>query len=308
MGGMVVDIGLFQENMEILHSSGGKWIDKRLVMMTASQSTAKGKRINGVDFKEVTEKIKSSSSAFSPLRTISFSMAGLIYAKTNRPSDEIDRLHRNYKILKDNGFRSSMYTYIAAMLLEENTDVRKLKEIYEEMKKYHPFLTSYNDYPAAVIIAKQHGMASELVETSEKYYIELSENGFYKGNDLQLLANMLVMNGAFSQDVTRKVIETKKAFEQNHYKPKSMHYPSLGMIVLSKQTKEAISLVQELTALKTFKWYKDMALTIAAIFVSQNYVDASAGLTAAVEAMIQAQQAAMIAATAAAISSTSSGE
>ena len=114
------------------------------------------------------------------------------------------------------------------------------------------------------------------------------------------------MNGPFSQELARKVIDTKEAFEKNHYKIKSMHYPALGIIALSNQTNEAVSLVQDLTSLKTFKWYKDMAITIASIFVSQDNADASTGLTAALEAMIQAQQAAIIIATTAAISSSSS--
>jgi Protein of unknown function (DUF4003) len=304
-GGMNLNISLFEENMEILRNSGAKWVDKRLVMMTAAQSTAKGKRIIGSDFKHVLDKVKNSSSAFSPLRTIYFSIAGLIYAKTNDYDREIARLHHNYKALKDIGFRSSMHTYIAAILMENDTDVRRITGIYEEMKKYHRFLTSYDDYPAAVMLAKQSDKISELVETSERYYTTLNGKGFYKGNDLQLLANMLVMNGAYSQDLARKVIEAKEAFEKSHYKIKSMHYPALSIISLSNQTNKAISLVQELTSLKTFRWYKDMAIIVASIFISQDYADASAGLTAAVEAMIQAQQAAIIVATTAAISSSS---
>lgn len=301
-----MEISLFQENMETLLGSSGKWVDKQLVMMTAAQSAAKKKRINQSDFQNVVEKVKKSTSAFSPLRSIAFSMAGLIYVKTKHYDDEIDYLHGNYKVLRDNGFGSSMYTYIAAMLMEKDTEASRPKVIYDEMKKYHPFLTSANDYPAAVIIAKQPDRISDLVETAEKYYTSFNEKGFYKGNDLQLLANMLVMNGPYSDDLSRKVIEAKEAFEQNRYKVKGVHYPSLGIIALSGQTDKAVSLVQELTALKTFRWYKDLALTIAAIFVSQDYADATAGLTAAVEAMIQAQQAAMIAATTAAISASSS--
>ncbi len=301
-----MDIALFQENIEILRNSSGKWVDKRLVMMTAAQSTAKGKRIIDSDFKNVIEKMKNSSSAFSPLRVIYFSIAGLIYVKTNHYDSEIDRLHRNYKALRDIGFHSSMHTYIAAMLMEKDTDVSRLKGIYDEMKKYHRFLTSNDDYPAAVMMAKQPDKISDLVETSERYYTVLNQKGFYKGNDLQLLANMLVMNGSYSQELSRKVIEAKEAFEKNHYKIKSMHYPPLGIIALSNQTNEAISLVQNLTSLKTFRWYKDIAITVASIFVSQDYADTSAGLTAAVEAMIQAQQAAIIVATTAAISSSSS--
>ncbi len=127
----MMDIALFQENIEILRQSGGKWIDQRLVMMTAAQCTAKGKRINGTDFKNVIEKVKKSSSAFSPLRLITFSIAGLIYIKTNHYDHEIDRLHRNYKALKEKGFQSSMHTYMAAMLMEEDTEVSRLKGIFQ---------------------------------------------------------------------------------------------------------------------------------------------------------------------------------
>lgn len=300
-----MNLALFEENLEVLRNSSGKWVEKRIVMMAAAQCAVKGKRVIGSDFTNVIEKVKKSSSAFSPLRAINFSIAGFIYSKTNHYDDEIDRLHRNYKALKETGFRSSMHTYIAAMLLDKDTEVSKLKNIYDEMKKYHRFLTSYDDYPAAVMMAKQPDKISNLVETAEKYYLALNEKGFDKGNDLQLIANMLVMNGTFSQELTRKVMDAKEAFEKNHYKIKSMHYPAIGIIALSNQTNEAVSLIQDLTSLKTFKWYKDMALTVASILLSQDYADASAGLTAAIEAMIQAQQAAVLVATVATVSSSS---
>ena len=115
------------------------------------------------------------------------------------------------------------------------------------------------------MIAKQPDQASDLVERAEKYYNALNEKGLSKGNDLQLLANMLVMNGDYSQELTRNVMKAKEAFEKNHYKVKKIHYPSLGIIALSNGTNEAVKLVQDLTAMKMFKWYKDMALTIASI-------------------------------------------
>src|SRR3954447_19459331 len=111
MGGFVMDLALFQENFEILRKSSGKWIDKQLVMMTAAQCAAKGKRINESDFKHVIDKVKKSSSTFSPLRTISFSIAGLIYTKTTHYDVEIDSLHHNYQELRNIGFRISLHTY-----------------------------------------------------------------------------------------------------------------------------------------------------------------------------------------------------
>ena len=61
-----MDLALFEENFQILRKSSGKWVDKQLVMMTAAQCAAKGKRINESDFKHVLDKVKKSSSAFSP--------------------------------------------------------------------------------------------------------------------------------------------------------------------------------------------------------------------------------------------------
>ncbi|MBB6445391.1 DUF4003 family protein [Bacillus benzoevorans] len=296
---------LFEENIEILRSVS-KWVDSRLIFMTAAQLTAKGKRINASEFQETVNAVKKSASAFSPLRTIYFSIAGLIYAQENQTHEAINRLQQNYKELKSAGLRSSIYTYIAALLMEENVDARRVKEIYDGMRKYHRFLTSYDDYPAAVMMAKQSAKMEDLLESSEKYYITLNEKGFNKGNDLQLLANMLVMNGSFTTDIVNKVIYAKETFEHNRIKIKVMQYPAIGLIALSNKTNEALSLSRELSSMNAFRWYKNMAVTIAAIFVSQEYTDAPAGLTAAIEAMIQAQQAAVIAATAAAVSASSS--
>lgn len=300
-----MNINLFEENIEVLRSVG-KWVDSRLIFMTAAQLTAKGKRITEMDFQQTADAVKKSASAFSPLRTIYFSIAGFIYAKENHAAEEMNRLHQNYEKLKSAGFRSSIHTYIASLLMEENTDVRRVKEIYDGMKKYHRFLTSYDDYPASVMIAKQSAKIEELLETCEKYYKALHEKGFTKGNDLQFLANMLVMNGPFSIDIVNKVLYTKEAFEHNRIKIRSMQYPAIGIIALSNKTNEALSLTRELLSLKAMRWYKNMVVTIASIFVSQEFTDAAAGLTAEVEAMIQAQQAAVIATTVAAVSASSS--
>lgn len=148
-----MNINLFEENIEILKGVG-KWVDSRLIFMTAAQLAAKGKRVNELDFKQTADAVKKSASAFSPLRTVYFSIAGLIYAKESQAHGEINQLHQNYKELKSAGLRTSIHTYMAAFLMEKNADARRVKEIHDEMKKFHRFLTSYDDYPAAVMIAK----------------------------------------------------------------------------------------------------------------------------------------------------------
>lgn len=297
---------LFEENVEILRRAVGNWMDRRLVIMTAAQFTAKGKKIDGSAFLKVSDSLKKSASFFSPLRSIHFPMTGLILTSERMPDDEIARLHRNYELLRTSGLRSSNFTFIAAFLMEESMEIGRIKAAHDEMKKYHRFLTSYDDYPAATIIAKQEGNVEDLIAASEQYYVTLNQNGFYKGNDLQFLANMLVMDGGFNKGLVSEVIFAKDELSRSGLKVKQMHYPSLSVLALSGKIKEAIAYGLELREQKALKWYKDMAIAAAAVFVSQEFIDASPGLTAAIQAMIQAQQATAAAATAGAVAASSS--
>lgn len=301
-----MEINLLEENVEILRRAVGSRMDRRLVIMTAAQFASKGKKIDGGSFLKVSDTVKKSVSFFSPLRSIHYPMTGLILTSERMPDEEISRIHHNYDLLRSAGLRSSNFTYIAAFLMDEGMDITRIKSAHDEMKNYHRFLTSHDDYPAATIIAKQEGTIEELIEASEQYYRALNENGLYKGNDLQFLANMLVMNGKFNKDIVSQVILAKDELRRSGLKVKQMHYPSLAVIALSGKINETVAYSQNLVEMKLFRWYKEMAITAAAIFVSQEYIDASPGLTAAIQAMIQAQQASAAAVTGAAAASASS--
>ncbi|KAB2329971.1 DUF4003 family protein [Cytobacillus depressus] len=293
---------LLEKNAEVLKRAVGSWLDRRILLTMAAQFAAKGKSIDGSAFLKVADTVKKSASLFSPLRSIYYPIAGLILTNDHLPDEEITRLHRHYEDLRKAGFRSSMYTYLAAFLMDDHLNPDRIKAVYEEMKKYHRFLTSYDDYPAAVIIAKKEGQVAELVEISEKYYEELNRNGFHKGNDLQFLANMLVLNGAYSNELVGDVIHAKDEFRRNGIKVKEMHYSSLAVIALSGKINEAVKYALDLIDMKLFKWHKEMAIVVATVIVSQEFADAPTGLTAALQAMIQAQQASIAAVSVAATS------
>lgn len=297
---------LIEENVNILRKTAGKWADKRLVLLTAAQFAARQELIDGQAFMFLSNKIKKTGSVFSPLRTIHFPMTGLLLTKESDPNEALEKLLLQYKTLRSAGFRSSVYTYIAAFLVEDSARPERIKEIFNEMKRYHRFLTSYEDYPAAVIMAKRPESAVELVDAAEMYYRFLNEKGFWKGNDLQFLANMLVMDGLFHKASAEAVLHAKSELDIHGLKGKAMHYPAIGIIALSGKIEETVQIAQELIDMKVFKWSKEMAIIVAAIFASQAYIDSSAGLTTAVQAMIQAQQAAIAAATAGAIAASSS--
>ena len=301
-----MDTNLFEENTDILRQKAGMWIDKRLVLLTAAQFAAKQKQVDGEAFTALSTKIKKSGSIFSPLRTIHFPMAGLLMAQEGDEDENIAALHQKYEVLRSAGFSASQYTYIAAFLLHPATQPERMKDIYKEMRRYHAFLTSHEDYPAAALMANRSESVTELVDASEQYYRFFNKNGFWKGNDLQFLANMLVMNGLYDERLAEAVLQVRQELETNGLKVKGMHYPSLGIIALSGNKEEYAQTARELRNSPAIKWSKDMAIILAAIFASQAMIESSAGLTAAVQAMIQAQQAIIAASTASTVASSSS--
>ncbi|WP_046174369.1 DUF4003 family protein [Domibacillus indicus] len=301
-----MNITMLEQNTDVLRRTAGKWIDKRLVLLTAAQFAARQKEIDEKEFIEMSSRLKKSGSVFSPLRTIHFPMAGLLLSAEREQDEVIAELQRKYDTLRSAGLRSSPYTYIAAFLLNPSTRPERIKEIYTEMRRYHAFLTSHEDYPASVIMANRPESVTELVDASESYYRFLNENGFWKGNDLQFLANMLVMNGLYEENTAQAVLNAKREFESSGLKIKGMHYPALGIAALSGNIKECVGAAIELRNSPVLKWSKDMAVTLASIFASQAMIESSAGLTAAVQAMIQAQQAVMAASTAGAVTASSS--
>lgn len=302
----MMDITLMERNTEVLRQTAGKWVDKRLVLLTAAQFAARNELINGQEYMNFSVKLKKAGSFFSPLRTIHFPMAGLLLAKEGDPDEMITHLQKRYETLRSAGLRSSPYTYIAAFLLDSSTHPERIKNIYNEMKRFHVFLTSNEDYPAAVVMANRSESVTDLVDASEAYYRFFNNHGFWKGNDLQFLANMLAANGLYNEKTAEAVLNVKQEFEKNGLKIKGMHYPAVGMMALSDNIEECVQTALALRHSPALKWSKEMAVTLASIFASQAMIESAAGLTAAVQAMIQSQQAVMAASTASAVAASSS--
>ncbi|MFB4165727.1 DUF4003 family protein [Alteribacillus sp. JSM 102045] len=159
--------------------------------------------------------------------------------KTETPEAKITELFKLYKTFRNATFKSGVNTYLAAstLLTQDHSDldtkkiVGKTSDIYEGMKKEHPFLTGTSDYPLAVLLAleKRPGM----IEHIERFYKQLSKNGFSKGNDLQFLSHILSLSSQENhQTLVQRAVDVFHAFKQERIKPKTMYYPVIGMLAL----------------------------------------------------------------------------
>jgi hypothetical protein len=286
--------------------------DQSLLMMVASLYITNNRSFDIERFNDVAEHIKNHSGLFSPLRSQSrFTFAAMLDTRFENPKEMFPVFMAAYNELISAGFSRNIFTYIAAMLLV-TTDAKDLqalstraRSIYKKMREEHLFLTGHSDYPLAVTLAKNDRPADELIFHVEDLYNKLSQNGFRKGNDLQSMSHILSLHeNSSTDDLVVKSTEIFDRMKKEGIKPKSMFYPQIALLTFIEKgmnnLTEIIEIWERLNAEKAFKWKKDINFMMAVTFVVSDKIEDSSllqtNLSTTIETLIQAQQAASIAA------------
>ncbi|SDK34388.1 DUF4003 family protein [Sediminibacillus albus] len=291
-----------------------KWkvSDQRIFMIAASLYIVNNQNFCFKRFSRLANLIKKESGLFSSLKSHSrFTTAAMLDVQFSHPEDKFQEMIDIYKQMVEFGFRRGAFTYIAALVLLTNEEsdytarINKADVIYQSMKDEHIFLTSTSDYPLAALLAQRNGIVSELTSRIEACYSLLDKNGFRKGNDLQFLSHILALDE--EEEIAHLVERTasvSQQFDQAGIKRKTKFYPLMGMLALlpeqSIDLQAIAAVIDRLNKQKLFKWQKDMNVIMAVNFyMSDKIADSSVlntSLSTSMETIIQAQQAAMIAA------------
>jgi hypothetical protein len=297
--------------------------DARSLMMIASLYVTNNKVYDGDRFEEMADFIKKEVGVFSTLKSHHrFTFAAMLDTRFPSPEEKFTDFIQVYEALVEEGFSRGTYTYIAAMVVitEEGNSAElasRAMNVYKEMRQKHFFLTGQSDYPLAMLLAQREQNTAAIVDHIESLYEKLNQSGFYKGNDLQTMSHILSLVEDVSLDelVTRST-ELFDTLKEEGIRPKSRFYPQIAMLAFMKNGKEQITQVKEilesLNSDKLFKWQKDinfmMAVTLHLSDQMENSSLLHTNLSTTIEALIQAQQAASVAAIAGAAAATSSGE
>ncbi|MGC8230126.1 DUF4003 family protein [Pseudobacillus badius] len=314
----------FARDYEQLVNAVSWGTDKRQLLSIIAQYAAAGKDFSAKEFLQLSDHIKANSGWLSGLKgALNYSVTALLLTGASDPYDAFEKMQQSYQLLLDNKFRKTSFTYIAAITLisaAEDAEGRaqvaaQAKEVHENMKKKHYFLTSYDDYPLSILLAVQD--QDGLMEKIEFYYAALSEGPFRKGNDLQLLSHILAQGTESDKELlVDRAIHWMEKLRSGGLKIKGLHYPIIGLLALIDKPEnlleEVMALSEAFCGQKLFKWYKDMGLLIAGQMVVRQRTAgnqaASASLAVSIEAVLQAQQAAAVAAISAGAVAASSGE
>jgi hypothetical protein len=305
---------------EKVKSLAGWTVDKNVVLTITSYYVTSEREFDAESLSRVMDALKSKSSWLSPLRG---NLLPMMAAFLDQPGadieKEVNRLFAKQQVLKGLGFRNTIHSYLAALLLTNDTDLyeseaRQAKKLYDAIKKQHFFLTSDDDYAYAVLLGKRGADPIEHAKSMRVYYDALRTEGFRSGNELQWLSQVMTyIQINYDPNLVTRAMEVLAHFKRNT-KVRPVHYPMIGFLTVfgvdDSELQNVVELTHSLEESKPFKWNREMALSIAIGYIMHKLTESaeeeSVSLATSVELIIQAQQAVMAATIAAMVASTSS--
>ncbi|NDI33800.1 DUF4003 family protein [Chengkuizengella sediminis] len=294
-----------------------RWENNLSLHFAALTYTQKNNKYVKSSIKSTSEYIKNQTRLFSSFRGNMFMISMLLCSEFDDPEAQFLKLLSYEKWFKEAGFKNSEYMPITcyALLLtcEENMlqeRIRKSFEVFTEMKKNNPWITSGDDYPLCVMLANSDSSVETSIQNIVEVYRALNRQGFRKGNGLQLLSHILSFS---DENIQIKSERCKSIFDQlrkNKLKIDSQYYAALGLItLLDDDQHEVVSNLIEVTnylkGLKKYKWLgRGMNVLLASVIVSKQYIEnkkeqnklIDTTLSISIEALIAAQTAAAVSA------------
>lgn len=285
-------------------------VDKRFLISIASYYVITGRTFDAKRFIEISDEIKAQTKLLSPLRShIHHSMVAFLDSTDEMPGTAVGQLIAREEILKQVGFKRSMYSYLAALfingdVISEDEQGMRGKELYDAIRKHHPFLTSHEDIPFAVLLSKQEGDIQERATTMNDYFKDLKGNHFYSSDELQWTSQiMTITNASYNRQLVENVLYVRDYFKKSGIKVKRSHYMVIGLLgaICAKDEllQQIVDVYYDLEQMNLFKWgYKEMILPIAVQLETKQLIETQTGTTmtvlTSIESILQAQQAAMI--------------
>ena len=284
------------------------------------------------NIRSMAEDIKHLSGWFGALNSsLRFIVSAILVLNGDRASDFLAEVQRGRELFRQSGLRrGGIYETIAILILRLRNDlapitaedVVRFKTIYEEMKRFHWWLTGPDDFPACAILVGQKASPGEIGADIERIYQALNETGFSTGDPLQTAANLLYLSHLDPTVVAERYFELAHGFRQNGVAIWQSDYDELAILTFLNHSPYRVveRVLEHRKSMEELKPKPDRSLTfnLAASIAFLELVQLDENLEAITDAkalmdmqsIINAQQAAAAAgassaATAAAASSSS---
>lgn len=198
--------------------------------------------------REVATALEADAGWFGPLRSeVRFVVAAMLL-QSEIPARtfcaEVDRME---SLFKQHGLRAgNTYGCMAILLLLQQAqrqgrkgagpaDVVRMAALYAEMKSHHGFLTGQDDYAACALLSGLDGSPAAIGARCEEFYEGLRDLGFRRGNALQTVSHLLVCASGSSHALMRRFRSLWAAFDEAGLWMNASDYDEVAVLALVDQ-------------------------------------------------------------------------
>ena len=271
----------------------------------------------GSDLEETAKVLSKEAGGFSPLSSaMRHAVAAILIRRGLDPVTTVHQIKETLTSFKQFKLtRSGVHPLLAALILvldakggtPTRDTIARLKAIIDRWDEDHWFLTGVDDYPMAAMHATRDVSVEQLGMEVEQIFQLLRKAKYPSGEQLQLVSHLWVFSDQGPREAAQSFDRTAKALKKSKQRVWQSHFDEVALLVLSgghvdEVVPRVIGYRDRLRAVKP-RPTADIAFSIAAGVVlaeeaerMKGLEDASTAATLrAVQAIIEAQQAAMIA-------------
>jgi hypothetical protein len=174
----------------------------------------------------------------SPMR---FLVAALLIRQNLQVPDFMINHLQTIGSLRGAGLRSSgIYETMAALIIHmaprlrpfDAGDARRIRAIYDLMKKRHWWLTGASALPNCAALAFCHQPPGDIIAYAEQAYDRLRQAGLHRGRQLQTAAHVLTLSERPVEQALERWISLKESLEELQGPLASERYAALSILAL----------------------------------------------------------------------------
>jgi hypothetical protein len=136
--------------------------------------------------------------------------------------------------LRGEGFHATMAVLILRLVPGHQpmsgADASRLKAIYDQMKRYHWWLTGPQDLPACAALAPCPGPAEMVVARAEAFYQRLGEAGLATGDHLRTAASLLTISDLPVEVAVARYRDLERCLEERIGRLYPEHYDAVALL------------------------------------------------------------------------------
>lgn len=228
---------------DVLHDDAA-WTEDRTALRFTSTSlaTASGDPATlAKRTREVADTLAAESGWFGPLRSaVRYCVAAMLVTHDLDPLRFLSEVDRTSARLRERRMRrGDIHEILATLILMGRSHrvaderVARFCEIYDAMRRHHPWITGADDYPSCALLVE--APPARLVERIEHFYESLRALGFRRGNALQLVSHLLVLNPAPDDVAVRRFADIYQAFRDDKLWMDAGDYDEVAMLTFLDQ-------------------------------------------------------------------------